>query len=103
MPGVHGVFDKAVQVVQGCGRLRAVGADQWAVIGLIEAEGRKAVALPADIRDEKAARQVVDDAVKALGGLEVLVLNAGMQQSQDSIADITLSWSRPRCPAWSTR
>ena len=64
-------------------------SDAKTVIGLIEAEGRKAVALPADIREEKAARQVVDDAVKALGGLEVLVLNAGMQQSQDSIADIT--------------
>ena len=64
-------------------------SDAKTVIGLIEAEGRKAVALPADIRDEKAARQVVDDAVRGLGGLEVLVLNAGRQQSQESIADIT--------------
>ena len=64
-------------------------SDAETVIRLIEAEGRRAVAMPADIRNEKAARQVVDDAVRGLGGLEVLVLNAGFQQSQDSIADIT--------------
>ena len=64
-------------------------SDARTVIALIEAEGRKAVALPADLRDEAAARQVVDDAVKALGGLEVLVLNAGRQQAAKSIEDIT--------------
>lgn len=64
-------------------------SDADSVIALIEAEGRTAVALPADIRDEHAARKVVDDALRQLGGLEVLVLNAGRQQAQDSIADIT--------------
>lgn len=64
-------------------------SDAQTVIRLIEAEGRRAVALPADIRDEQAARKVVDDAVRALGGLDVLVLNAGRQQAQKSIADIT--------------
>ncbi|KGJ17512.1 hypothetical protein IX57_08065 [Paracoccus sanguinis] len=64
-------------------------SDAQSVIALIEAEGRKALSLPADLRDESAARQVVDDAVKGLGGLEVLVLNAGRQQAEESIADIT--------------
>ena len=64
-------------------------SDARTVIALIEAEGRKAVAVPADIRDEAAARKVVDDAVRALGGLEILVLNAGRQQAQESILDIT--------------
>ncbi len=64
-------------------------SDAQSVIALIEAEGRKALALPADLRDESAARKVVDDAVKGLGGLEVLVLNAGRQQAEESIADIT--------------
>ena len=63
--------------------------DARAVIELIEAEGRRAVSLPADLRDEAAARKVVDDAVAQLGGIEVLVLNAGRQQTQESIADIT--------------
>ncbi|MBV0892167.1 SDR family oxidoreductase [Paracoccus sp. Z118] len=64
-------------------------SDAQTVIKLIEAEGRNAVALPADLKDENAARKVADDAVKQLGGLEVLVLNAGMQQAQESIEDIT--------------
>lgn len=64
-------------------------SDADTVIKLIEAEGRKAVALPADLREEEAARGVIDDAIKALGGLEVLVLNAGRQQAEASIEDIT--------------
>ena len=36
-------------------------SDAETVIRLIEAEGRRAVALPADLKDEKAARQVVDE------------------------------------------
>ena len=63
--------------------------DARTVIALIEAEGRRAVALPADLLDEAAARRVVDDAVAALGGLEVLVLNAGRQQAEHTIEDIT--------------
>lgn len=63
--------------------------DAQTVIALIEAEGRRAVALPADLLDETAARKVVDDAIAALGGLEVLVPNAGRQQAEKSIADIT--------------
>ncbi|HRO13655.1 MAG TPA: SDR family oxidoreductase [Paracoccus sp. (in: a-proteobacteria)] len=62
--------------------------DAQSVIGLIEAEGRKAMALPADLRDEQAARKVVDDAIKGLGGLEVLVLNAGRQQVCDKIEEL---------------
>lgn len=64
-------------------------SDADAVVALIEAEGRKAVALPADLRDETAARKIVDDALGALGGIEILVLNAGRQQAQESISDIT--------------
>ncbi len=64
-------------------------ADAGEVVKLIEAEGRKAVALPGDIKDEAFCRQLVDDAVKALGGLDILVNNAGKQSTQPDIADIT--------------
>lgn len=62
-------------------------ADQ--VTALIRDCGRKAVALPADLRDERAARQVVRDAVAQLGGLDILVCNAGRQQAAKSILDVT--------------
>lgn len=64
-------------------------ADAKEVVALIEAEGRKAVALPGDIRDEAFCRKLVADAVQALGGLDIVVNNAARQTSQKSIEDVT--------------
>ncbi|MEH3046831.1 SDR family oxidoreductase [Sphingomonas adhaesiva] len=63
--------------------------DAREVKALIEQAGRKAVLLPADIRTQKACEKLVADAVRALGGLDLLVNNAAYQQSKESIADIT--------------
>ena len=63
--------------------------DAKEVIELIKAEGRKAVAIPGDLRDEAFCKKLVDEAVKALGGLDILVNNAARQQTQKSILDIT--------------
>ncbi len=43
----------------------------------VEALGRRAFVLPADVTDADACRRLVDDAVAALGQLDVLVNNAG--------------------------
>ena len=64
-------------------------ADAQEVIKLIEADGRKALALPGDIKDEAFCKQIVADTVKAFGGLDILVNNAGKQTTQPTIADIT--------------
>jgi NAD(P)-dependent dehydrogenase (short-subunit alcohol dehydrogenase family) len=64
-------------------------SDAAEVIKLIEAEGRKAIAIPGDIRTENFCKKLVARAVKELGGLDILVNNAGQQQSSDSILDIT--------------
>ncbi|RYZ42726.1 MAG: SDR family oxidoreductase [Myxococcaceae bacterium] len=69
--------------------LPAEEPDAQEVVELIKAAGRKAVALPGDIRTEAVCRKLVSDAVSKLGGLDILVNNAGRQQSQDSILDIT--------------
>ncbi|UEM06259.1 SDR family oxidoreductase [Skermanella rosea] len=63
--------------------------DAREVVQLIEAEGRKAVAIPGDIRDEGFCGQLVARAVEGLGGLDILVNNAAKQASQQSILDIT--------------
>ena len=63
--------------------------DAREVIKLIEKAGRKAAALPGDLRDEQFCTKLVADAVEQLGGLDILVSNAGRQQSFDSILDIT--------------
>ena len=62
--------------------------DARAVVALIEKAGRKAVALPGDLRDAAFCRRLVGDAVQRLGGLDILVNNAARQASFDSIADI---------------
>ncbi|MGV8954360.1 MAG: SDR family oxidoreductase [Cypionkella sp.] len=64
-------------------------ADADDVIKLIEAEGRKALALPGDVKDEAWCRTMVQRTVEALGGLDILVINAARQQYRDSIAELT--------------
>lgn len=63
--------------------------DAREVVELIRQAGRKAVALPADIRSEAACRKIVADAVRGLGGLDILVNNAAYQQSKEDIAQIS--------------
>ena len=63
--------------------------DAKEVIDLIKKEGRKGIAIPGDLRDEAFCKQLVQKAIKELGGLDIIVNNAGRQQSQNSILDIT--------------
>jgi NAD(P)-dependent dehydrogenase (short-subunit alcohol dehydrogenase family) len=63
--------------------------DAREVIDLIRAEGRTAVAIPGDLRDEEFCRKLVAEAVSKLGGLDIIVNNAGRQQSHQSITDIS--------------
>lgn len=63
--------------------------DAQEVISLIKAEGRKAVAIPGDLRNEGFCKKLVVDAVQQLGGLDILVSNAARQQTKKSILDIT--------------
>ncbi|RWY50926.1 SDR family oxidoreductase [Mucilaginibacter gilvus] len=69
--------------------LPAEEPDAKEVIALIKAEGRKAIAIPGDLRDEAFCKKMVDEAVRQLGGLDILVNNAGRQQAHDSILDIS--------------
>lgn len=58
--------------------------DAREVIKLITAAGRKGVAIPGDIRDESFCSRLVNEAVRALGGLDILVSNAARQQTHES-------------------
>src|SRR6476660_2907014 len=64
--------------------LPAEEPDAKEVIELIKAEGRKAVAIPGDITEEAFCNRLVADAVEALGGLDILVNNAALQQTKPS-------------------
>ncbi|NSW58673.1 MAG: 3-oxoacyl-[acyl-carrier-protein] reductase [Armatimonadetes bacterium] len=53
-----------------------------AVVGEITALGRKAVALQADVRDAEAAKSLVSATQEHLGGLDILINNAGVVRDQ---------------------
>lgn len=59
------------------------------VIALIRAAGGKGIAIPGDLRQESFCKELVSSAIKALGGLDILVSNAGRQQAHKSILDIS--------------
>ena len=69
--------------------LPAEEPDAREVIALIRAEGRKAVAIPGDLRDERFCNQLVARAARELGGLDILVNNAARQQTRPMIGDIS--------------
>lgn len=64
-------------------------SDAQEVISLIKKAGRKAVAIPGDLRDESFCKELVSKAVDELGGLDILVNNAGHQKTHESILDIS--------------
>lgn len=63
--------------------------DAREVVELIKKAGRKAVAIPGDLRDENFCKKLVDEAARQLGGLDIVISNAARQQSNPSIMDIT--------------
>jgi len=84
-------------------------ADAREVIELIRVAGRKGVALPGDLRSEAFCKKLVDDAVKQLGGIDILVNNAARQQTHASITDISseqFDWTMKTniyAPFWTTK
>lgn len=63
--------------------------DAQEVIALMKAEGRKAIAIPGDLREEEFCKKLVSEAVRQLGGLDIVVNNAARQQTKASILDIS--------------
>jgi NAD(P)-dependent dehydrogenase (short-subunit alcohol dehydrogenase family) len=69
--------------------LPAEEPDAREVTDLIRAAGRRAATIPGDLRDAEFCRKLVDEAVRQLGGLDIIVSNAGRQQSRASIAEVS--------------
>ncbi|KAA1395836.1 SDR family oxidoreductase [Aeromicrobium ginsengisoli] len=65
-------------------------ADADEMSALLEQAGRQHVAIEADLRDRGTCDRVVADTVQQLGGLDVLVNNAGFQMArEEGIEEIT--------------
>jgi NAD(P)-dependent dehydrogenase (short-subunit alcohol dehydrogenase family) len=69
--------------------LPAEEPDAREVLQLIREAGRTGVGIPGDLRDRAFCRQLVADAIQKLGGLDIIVSNAGRQQSKASILDVS--------------
>ena len=69
--------------------LPAEEADAREVIQLIKDAGRQGYAIPGDLRDRAFCQRLVTEAVQKLGGLDIVVNNAGRQQSRLSILDVS--------------
>ena len=69
--------------------LPAEEPDAREVLALIKAAGRKGLALPGDLRQESFCKSLVDQAVQGLGGLDIVVSNAALQQTRASILDVS--------------
>jgi NAD(P)-dependent dehydrogenase (short-subunit alcohol dehydrogenase family) len=55
----------------------------------IEAEGRRCLLMAGDVKDAAFCRKVVENTVRELGKLDILVNNAAFQAHADSLEDIT--------------
>ncbi len=64
-------------------------SDAEEVAKLIEDEGRKVYLIPGDLSDEEFNKKLVEEANEKLGGLDILVLNAGQQFAVEDIADLS--------------
>ncbi|GAA3751390.1 SDR family oxidoreductase [Terriglobus aquaticus] len=69
--------------------LPAEEPDAQQVAQLIRQAGRKAALIPGDLRDENFCKRLVEQTVQQLGGLDIVVSNAGRQHQVESIADMT--------------
>ena len=64
-------------------------SDANETIAAVEAEGRRCVAIAGDLTDREFCEQIVDETVRTLGGLDVLVNNAAFQQHRPSLEELT--------------
>jgi NAD(P)-dependent dehydrogenase (short-subunit alcohol dehydrogenase family) len=55
----------------------------------VEAEGRRALLIPGDVREADFCREAVERTVEEFGKLDILVNNAAFQQHQETIDDVS--------------
>lgn len=61
---------------------------------LIEAEDKKALIIPADLREEGKGAELVDKTIEAFGALDILVLNSAQQIQNESFEELTMKQVR---------
>ena len=62
--------------------------DADSTLALIRDAGRTGAAFAGDLREEGFASSIVDDTIEALGGLDILVLNAAYQKDREGLESL---------------
>jgi NAD(P)-dependent dehydrogenase (short-subunit alcohol dehydrogenase family) len=62
--------------------------DAQETAALVEKAGRRAVLIPGDLSNREHCRAVIDQTVRELGGLDVLVNNAAFQMTHETVEEI---------------
>ncbi|AXA91223.1 SDR family oxidoreductase [Massilia sp. YMA4] len=55
----------------------------------IEAEGRRCILIPGDVREPQFCKHAVEETLQAFGKIDILVNNAAFQEHADSLEDLT--------------
>jgi NAD(P)-dependent dehydrogenase (short-subunit alcohol dehydrogenase family) len=69
--------------------LPAEQPDADEVLALVDKAGRKGVSFAGDLREEGFCNNLVEECARQLGGLDILVCNAGRQQARASILELS--------------
>jgi NAD(P)-dependent dehydrogenase (short-subunit alcohol dehydrogenase family) len=70
-------------------------SDAEETVRAVEAEGRRALLIPGDVRDSDFCLEAVAQTIKEFGKLDVLVNNAAFQQHQETLEDVSENqWDR---------
>src|SRR4029077_7232737 len=81
-------------LAQAGAQVAIAGRDQRKNAAALKQLGEGAVALVADVADERACRAMVDDAARRLGRLDILVNNAGINIRKQPQEYTLEEWSR---------
>jgi len=63
--------------------------DAQDTVELVREKGGKLHTIAADLREQKACKDVVEQALKSMGGIDILVLNHGFQMMKETIAELS--------------
>ena len=75
--------------------LREEESDAWETKRAIESEGRRALIMAGDLREEDFCHKAVDTTIDNFGKLDILVNNAAYQHGQESLEEISdEQWDR---------
>jgi glucose 1-dehydrogenase len=71
-----------------------VGGTAWETLAAVKAAGRRGVLVRADVSRIDDARRLIDDGVRLLGPLDILVKNAGIEKQAPFVVPL------PSPPSW---